>query len=173
MKIVVNTIINDDNEIIYVINVYDGKSCIHNTSSITIKDRDRIVWELAETYNILEIEMREETKEFKLQEIPTIPVIDQDEADTWFEENPDFVFDRIVTAIKEAIKLNRNIVRLFELSGSGVYMTSNKRDWISGLEKALNHYQVSENYEKCAVIKMLINKLHEKNKNKGTTPISD
>ena len=173
MEIVVNTKINDDNVVEYFITVLDVKNVVHNTFANNVKDRDKIVWELAETYNITEIEMKEEVKEFKLQEIPTIPVIDEVQVDEWFEENQEMVHDRIVTAVKEAVKLNRNVIRLFELSGSGVFITSNKRDWISGLEKALGYYQGIENYEKCATIKMLINKLHEKNKNKGTTPVSD
>jgi len=144
----------------YVIAVVDSGNCIHKESVDGVAKRDEVVWKLADLYNALDIEIIEPSiEEFKFSEIPVIPVLDEEEAVKYFEDNKDFVYDRILQAVKEGVHINRGEIRLFELNGTGVYMTSKKVHWKSGLEQALQHFIDIEAYEKCISIKQLITKL--------------
>lgn len=145
----------------YDIQVMDGNTLVHSESANNIKQRDEYVWKLADLYNAIDIEMVDEEMQdkFKQTEIPSIPVLEEDEADEFFEENREWVYDRILQAIDEGIELKRDNIRLFELNGTGVYITSNREDWKNGLESAIEYYVGLEKYEKCIVAKQLMNKL--------------
>ena len=144
----------------YVIAVVDSGNCIHKESVDGVAKRDEVVWKLADLYNALDIEIIEPNiEEFKFSEIPVIPVLDEEEAVEYFEDNRDFVYDRIIQAVKEGIHINRDEIRLFELNGTGVYMTSKKVHWKRGLDEALQYFINIEAYEKCISIKQLIAKL--------------
>lgn len=148
---------------LYTIQVVDGSTIVHTENANGLAERDETVWRLADLYDALDIEVREKTKtskqEFRFSEIPTIPVLDEEDASAFFEENEEFVYDRMLQAVEEGITTKRPFIRLFELSGTGVYITSIRSSWKSGLEQALQHYLSTENYEKCAVVKTLINRL--------------
>lgn len=144
----------------YIIAVVDSGNCIHKESVDGVAKRDEVVWKLADLYNALDIEIIEPNpEEFKFSEIPVIPVLDEEEADEFFEENKEIIYDRIVQAVKEGIHVNRSEIRLFELNGTGVYMTSKRAHWKQGLEQALRHFIDLEAYEKCISVKQLIAKL--------------
>jgi hypothetical protein len=140
--------------------VLDGVTPIHKEMVNGIKLRDEIVWKLADLYGALDIEIIEaKPKEFKLSEIPSIPVLDEEEAEEYFGHCEEAVYDRMVVAIAEGLQTKRATVRLFELNGTGVYLTSEQSSWKGGLEQALQHYIKVEAYEKCTTIHELIEKL--------------
>ncbi len=155
----------------YVINVMEGGDIIKTETAKSIKERDDLVFQLAESYNVDDIILKEsEAKKragkkkddaHKFSAIPSIPVIDEEEAEEFFENNNELLYDRILQAVKEGIEFNREVIRLFELSGTGVYITSKKQDWTAGLLDAIDWYTSSnEQYEKCAVARDLIELLH-------------
>lgn len=155
----------------YVINVMEGGDVIKTETAKSIKERDDLVFQLAESYNVDDIILKEsEAKKrggkkkedaHKFSAIPSIPVIDEEEAEEFFENNNELLYDRILQAVKEGIEFDRDTIRLFELSGTGVYITSKRQDWTAGLLDAIDWYtQSDEQYEKCAVARDLIQSLH-------------
>lgn len=162
MKIVVLQSKSDKPDL-YTIQVVDGSTIIYSENVEGLVERDKAVWRLADLYDALDIEVKEKNKpkqeEFRFSEIPSIPVLDEKDASMYFEQNEEFVYDRMLVAIEEAVITKRPFIRLFELNGTGVYITSVRSSWKSGLEEALKYYLDTEKYEKCAVIKTLVNKL--------------
>jgi hypothetical protein len=79
-----------------------------------------------------------------------------------FESDPDRLsrFYKPVSkekqAVEEGLKTNQKNIKLFELNGTGVYITSQKENWRSGLQDALDYYIESEQYEKCSHIQDVI-----------------
>lgn len=148
---------------LYTIQVVDGGTIIHTENANGLAERDETVWRLADLYDALDIEVREKTKynkeEFRFSEIPSIPVLDEVDASKFFEDNEEFVYDRMLQAVEEGIVTKRPFIRMFELSGTGVYITSIRPSWKRGLEQALQYYLDTENYEKCSVVKSLMNRL--------------
>lgn len=159
MKIVVTSIGKKGKNKIYQIEVMDGERILHKESATGVTIRDEVVWKLAELYNAVDIDMREIKEEFKFAEIPSIPVLEEDEADEYFESNKDFVYSRILQAVGEGIQSNRETIRLFELNGTGVYITSNKIDWVTGVQQALEYYVTAEQYDKCIIARQLLQEL--------------
>lgn len=145
----------------YVISLMDGADIVKESTVSNVNKRDEIVWEYASTYDVLDIVIQEDSvqKEFKYSPIPSIPIHDEDEASDFFEENKSFVYNRIYEAVKEGCEFMDTSIRLFELNGTGVYITSQRKDWLSGLQDALEYYVEVENYEKCSEIQVLMNKL--------------
>jgi hypothetical protein len=147
----------------FTIQVWDSGRMIDSRDVEGLIERDRIVWELADLYDALDIEVREKSKPkpeaFRFSEIPSIPVLDEKDASAYFEENEQYIYDRMLIAVEEGMITKRPFIRLFELNGTGVYITSIRSSWKIGLEQALEFYLETENYEKCAVIKTLTNKL--------------
>ncbi len=158
MKIVVTRSGNKKQS--YIVAVVDSGQCIHKETVEGVTKRDEIVWKLADLYGALDIEIIDKKPdEFKFSEIPTIPVLDEEEADEFFEDNQEEVYDRIIQAVKEGLHVNRDEIRLFELSGTGQYFTSRKKNWKAGLQQALDYFIKIEAYEKCITIKQLMAKL--------------
>ncbi len=145
----------------FLIQVVDGNNIIHSESVKGLQERDQIVWKLADLYNAIDIEMAkvEEVDDFKFTEIPSIPVLEESEADEFFEANSEFVYNRILQAVEEGARSGRDSIRLFELNGTGVYITSNKRDWKNGVQQALDYYVTMEQYDKCIAARQLLQSL--------------
>jgi hypothetical protein len=144
----------------YLIEVFDGNTIIHTESTQGIQNRDTVVWRLADLYDLTEIEMRDaKVDEFKFTDIPSIPVLEFEEADVFFDENSEFVYERILQAVQEGLIAKRNEIRLFELNGTGVYITSNRPDWKEGVQQALDHFVLMERYDKCIAARQLLQKL--------------
>jgi hypothetical protein len=143
----------------FIVEVLDGTAVIHTESVKGLKQRDELVWRLADLYNILDIAIAEQLDTFKFSEIPSIPVLEEDEADMFFGENLQFVHERILQAVDEGIKANKDYIRLFELNGTGVYITSNKEDWSQGVEHAMDYFASMEQYDKCIIARQLLQKL--------------
>ena len=158
MKIVVTKYRNKKQS--YVVAVVDGDNCIHKETVEGVIKRDEIVWKLADLYGALDIVIIDKKpEEFKFSEIPIIPVLDTEDADEFFEDNQQEVYDRIIQAVKEGLHVKRDEIRLFELGGTGEYLTSRKTNWKAGLQQALDYFVIIEAYEKCITIKQLMAKL--------------
>ena len=160
MKIVVTQVNRKNGKKTYDIEVMDGESVLHSETVQGLQSRDRVVWDLADTYGAVDIEMREDKEaEFKFTEIPSIPVLEEEEASDFFEDNNDFVYDRLIQAVQEGIQSGRQSIRLFELNGTGVFMTSNKADWQKGVQQALDYFEIIEDYDKCILARQLLKDL--------------
>jgi hypothetical protein len=140
----------------FIIEVIDNDTTIYTETVQGVVERDKIVWKLAELYNAVDIDIKEGKEEFMFVEIPTIPVLEEEEADEFFEDNKDFVYERILQAVGEGIQSKRDSIRLFELNGTGVYITSNKADWKNGVQQALDYFLSMELYDKCVTARQLM-----------------
>ena len=83
----------------------------------------------------------------------------EEEADEFFEDNQDFVYSRILEAVEEGIRATRESIRLFELNGTGVYITSQKEEWKNGVHQALDYFVAVEQYDKCIIARQILHKL--------------
>ncbi len=162
MKIVVTTL-KSSNGNRHKIEVVDGRGVVHTETVQTIKQRDIVVWDLAEMYNVVDIDVIKghtteacEVDTFTFSEIPSIPVLDEEDANFFFEQEKDFIYDRIVQAIGEGLEKDLDEVTLFELNGTGAYLTAQKWGWKAGLLKAIDYYVSVEEYEKCIAIQKMI-----------------
>lgn len=145
----------------FMVEVIDGSRSVHSETVKGINNRDELVWKLADLYNIDDIEIKDLKQQdtFKYSEIPSIPVLEEEEADDFFESNSLFVYDRILRAVTEGVTQNLESIRLFELNGTGVYITSKKSDWRNGVQQALDYFVSIEDYSKCIVARQLMLKL--------------
>lgn len=66
------------------------------------------------------------------------------------------MFNRILKAVEEGATMGLDHIRLFELNGTGVYLTSDQADWKTGVEKAIDYFISTEEYEKCIIGKQLL-----------------
>lgn len=171
IKIVAESITNR-NKTSFIVKVVDGSNILEEQTVQSIAKRDELIWSFAEQFNTTDIHIintqqtksgrpRKQTNKpkFMFSEIPSIPVLDIQDAADYFDENEDEVYNRVIVAVKEGIESNRNSIRLFELNGTGVYLTSEKEDWKPGLETAEKYFLGKEEYEKCAVCRDLLKML--------------
>ena len=169
IKIVAESVKNK-NKTHFVVKVVDGDDVIDEQIATTINKRDQLIWGFAEQFNTTDIHIINEVKtkagkaatpklKFKFSEIPSIPVLDMEDAADFFDENENIVYNRVLIAVGEGIEADKKVIRLFELNGTGVYLTSEKEDWIPGLVNAEKYFIGSEDYEKCALCVELLNKL--------------
>ena len=161
MKIIVTSTKKKGKTKTYQVDVVDGERILHTEVVEGVMRRDELVWKLAELYNALDIDMKETaaTEEFMFAEIPTIPVLEEEEADEYFESNKEVVYNRILQAVGEGIISERENIRLFELNGTGVYITSNREDWSVGVQQALDYFVSVEQYDKCIAARQLLQDL--------------
>jgi hypothetical protein len=145
------------------VEVVEGSTTFHTELVASIKQRDEVVWSLAATYNAVDIEFGakivKKTTEFRYSEIPSIPALYESEAREYFDEEEEFVFERILEAIGEGIEVKADTIRLFEIDGTGKYLTSNREDWIGGLKQAIDYFLTVERYEMCVDAQKMIDKL--------------
>ena len=162
MKIIVSIIKSKEGRK-HCIEVVDGENVLRKETAETIIERDRKVWDLADMYNVLDIQIEKKIKQtsepFKYSEIPSIPILDEEGADEYFEDNRGFVYDRVLRVIGEGLHERLTTVRLFELNGAGVYLTSEQSSWKEGLEACIKHFIQVEEYEKCIIAKQLLHDL--------------
>jgi hypothetical protein len=69
------------------------------------------------------------------------------------------VYKSLVDGVSEAIKTNKNEIKLCEVKNSNLYITVEKQEWKKSLDSALQYYIDIEEYEECSKIKNLIDKL--------------
>ena len=65
----------------------------------------------------------------------------------------------LVTNIAEGIKDNLESVNIAEIKNHNIIINVSKSEWKSGLEKAMEYYIKTEEYEQCSKIKNLIKKI--------------
>ena len=86
-----------------------------------------------------------------------IPVVTFNELE--LKQKQPQVYRSLVEGIAEAIKDKTDEIKLCEVKYANTYLTVHKDSWSSSLTRALNFYIEKEEYEKCAEIKELIDKL--------------
>ena len=69
------------------------------------------------------------------------------------------VYKSLIDGVTEAIKSNKEEIKLCEVKNSGIFITVEKEEWKNSLDSALEYYISTEEYEECSKIKKLIDKL--------------
>ena len=69
------------------------------------------------------------------------------------------VYKSLIDGVTEAIKTDKEEIKLCEVKNSGIYITVEKQEWKNSLDSALQYYVNKEEYEECSKIKSLIDKL--------------
>ena len=69
------------------------------------------------------------------------------------------VYKSLIDGVTEAIKENKKEIKLCEVKNSNQFITVEKQNWKNSLDKALEYYISTEEYEECSKIKNLIDKL--------------
>ena len=69
------------------------------------------------------------------------------------------VYKSLIDGVTEAIKSNKEEIKLCEVKNSGIFITVGKQEWKNSLDSALQYYINTEEYEECSKIKDLIDKL--------------
>ena len=86
-----------------------------------------------------------------------IPIFDGFDEELSYKKHQ--VYESLIKGVSEAIKTDKELIKLCEVKNSGVYITVEKPEWKQSLDSALQYYIDTEEYEKCSEIKNLINKL--------------
>jgi hypothetical protein len=71
----------------------------------------------------------------------------------------DIVYYQTVTGIRDAIRRKLKHAKIVEINSTGQYLTVEKQDFKSALDKSISYYEVFEDYETCAEIIKLKEKL--------------
>ena len=69
------------------------------------------------------------------------------------------VYKSLIEGVSEAIKLDKEEIKLCEVKNSNTYITVERENWKNSLDSALQFYIDIEEYEQCSKIQKLINKL--------------
>ena len=69
------------------------------------------------------------------------------------------VYKSLIDGVTEAIKTDKEEIKLCEVKNSGIFITVEKEEWKNSLDSALEYYISTEEYEECSKIKKLIDKL--------------
>ncbi len=69
------------------------------------------------------------------------------------------VYKSLVDGVTEAIKTDKEEIKLCEVKNTNTYITVEKPEWKESLDSALQFYIDVEEYEECSKIKNLIDKL--------------
>ena len=69
------------------------------------------------------------------------------------------VYKSLIEGVTEAIKTDKEEIKLCEVKNSGIFITVEKESWKKSLDSALQFYIDTEEYEECSKIKDLIDKL--------------
>jgi hypothetical protein len=97
------------------------------------------------------------------RKIPVFKVYVEQGADysqlTEIPEIQKIVREEAIYAIKDGIEKHKSSISLFEIAQSDYYIELSKDKWKLTLEKLIEHYVESEEYDKCAEARDLISKL--------------
>ena len=86
-----------------------------------------------------------------------IPVISFNELE--LKQKKPQVYKSLVEGIAEAIEEEKNEIKLCEVKYANTYLTVHRDSWSGSLAKAMDYYIDNEQYEVCALIKELTNKV--------------
>lgn len=144
----------------YKVMLINNNSTLEEAIVNSVKSRDELVWKWCDLYNTIDIVIHDnKPSEFKYSEIPSIPVLEESDAEEFFESSEDFVYSRIIQAVTEGVQTSASDIRLFELNGTGEYITAKRENWEAGLRTALQYFEKVEKYEVCEQVMKLINQL--------------
>lgn len=152
----------------YLIEVWDDELLVQTKLAKDIIERDKIVFDLCDMHNIVDVEyinmtrLQENIKDDVEDTIPTLPYTDAFQLEDYFDHHNSEVFDRILEAVEEGIENKKKKIKLFQISNTGVYIDSLKRDWPAGLRVAHQYFLDVENYDKCSKCIELLTKLKSK-----------
>jgi hypothetical protein len=161
MKIIIQT---DRSEIKpkYKVLVNDDKDTIQEQTVHTIEERDSLVWKLVQIYNVEDIEFVEIKKAKQRIRLSEPPVVDFEDEETLIEFMKDNIYllcNRLMEAVEEGLYYNLNTIKVLALGDTGVYLTSDRKDWVNGLMTATNYFETVEDYEGCLIANSLIKQL--------------
>ena len=86
-----------------------------------------------------------------------IPIISLEDFET--KSKKPTMMKSLVENITEGIESNLESVNIAEIKHTDIILSVPKNEWKGGLEKAIEYYIKTEEYETCSKIKKLINKL--------------
>ena len=86
-----------------------------------------------------------------------IPIISLEDFET--KAKKPLMMKTLVTNIADGIKDDLESVNIAEIKHTDIILSVSKDEWKSGLEKAMEYYIKTEEYEECSIIKRLIKKL--------------
>ena len=86
-----------------------------------------------------------------------LPIISLNDFEAKYEKR--VMVKSLVENVTEGLKSNLESVNIAEIKNHNVMISVPKTEWKSGLEKAIDYYVETEEYEECSKIKDLINKL--------------
>lgn len=139
----------------FLIEIWEGDIIVQTKMAINISERDKIIYELSDLHNIVDVEhiniipkMSESNIKNSIA-IPVIPYTDMFQLENYFNSDGDYIFNRILEAIAEGLVLKKKKIKLFQINNSGVYVDSLKRDWPAGLRIAHEYFFQEEQYDKC------------------------
>jgi hypothetical protein len=69
------------------------------------------------------------------------------------------VYKSLVEGVTEAVKNNKEEIKVCEIKNSGIFITVEKQEWKNSLDSALQYYINTEEYEQCSKIKNLLEKI--------------
>ena len=86
-----------------------------------------------------------------------LPIISLNDFEAKYEKRT--MVKSLVENVTEGLKSNLESVNIAEIKNHNVMISVPKTEWKSGLEKAIDYYIETEEYEECSKIKDLIDKL--------------
>ena len=86
-----------------------------------------------------------------------IPIISLEDFET--KAKKPLMMKTLVLNITEGIEDNLESVNVAEIKHTDIIISVSKSEWRGGLEKAMEYYIKTEEYEECSKIKKLIKKL--------------
>tara|TARA_B110000977_G_scaffold50720_1_gene68901 strand:+ start:275 stop:547 length:273 start_codon:yes stop_codon:yes gene_type:complete len=86
-----------------------------------------------------------------------IPIISLEDFET--KAKKPLMMKTLVTNIADGIKDDLESVNIAEIKHTDIILSVSKDEWKSGLEKAMEYYITTEEYEECTKIKKLIKRL--------------
>ena len=86
-----------------------------------------------------------------------IPIISLEDFET--KSKKPLMMKTLVTNIAEGVEDNLESVNIAEIKYTDIILSVSKDEWKPGLEKAMEYYITTEEYEECTKIKKLIKRL--------------
>ena len=149
----------------YIIEVWDEDMVVFTKLASNIIERDKMIFELADLHNIVDIEYVNMEKIKDTDEdisVPIVPYTDMFQLENYFDSNNDYIFNRILDAIEDGLNTKKKKIKLFQINSSGIFVDSLKRDWPAGLRLAHQYFEEAEQYDKCEKCVELLKRLNAK-----------
>ena len=86
-----------------------------------------------------------------------VPIISLEDFET--KSKKPLMMKTLVSNIAEGVKDNLESVNIAEIKNTDIILSVPKKEWKGGLEKSMEYYIGTEEYEECSKIKKIIKKL--------------